>query len=255
MGSHNQNVEKIMFVTKQNYPYFILISGLFLYCCGIDGRGASNPNQTATEFAHPTGLLLSKNIDDIVISGVYNVDSIRYREPETLFPDADFENCKFSGDPDSTIDWECAYRNIDGCTAHGETILTDNSDHDFTQVDYKDFSIECSGTITVPPQSVDGQINTSRTDSTIFCAHFERSEGDLDKNSNACKNSSGETSVRFENDTYVIGAYILDPSCTNLSTTITDKEKTQTVTCDITKFVAPCTALSNIQEIDNCKIL
>lgn len=232
--------------------FFISSTCLFLFFCGIGGDGASNPNATAKEFANPTGTLLTSDISEIVTIGIRHVQALSYRDPETAFPEGDFGNCTFEGDIDTVIDWACAFRNSENCRAQGQTILSDNSDYTFTKVEYENFSLDCEETI-IRDQKIDGEINTSRENSNVYCAQFNRDVRQIELDSNACTSASNEISVRFEGGTYVLGEYTIDGGCTLLQTSIRDKYTTRSITCDVIQHDTTCSDISHIQSIDNCK--
>ncbi|MCC7460703.1 MAG: hypothetical protein IT286_05315 [Proteobacteria bacterium] len=224
--------------------------------CSSNNDGASNPNNTQKEFENPTGELTSANAKAIVNSAIAANAIVILQTPREIFAfgGLEFSDCTEKSGDTSTIDWDCVFNNITQCEADGETVSTNDSDRDFKSVDYAEFSVLCNENDADEVFiAADGDINTSRDNTGVYCANIEYSN-DVTKSFNGCRNASCYISVRLDDKNVVVRDMEIDDTCSQITTTIRDKNKTDDVICDIQQTSGVCDGPGDILIIGNCQI-
>lgn len=230
------------------------------YSCSSNNNGVSNPNKTDKEFENPSGELTSSNAKAIVNGGIAANTSLILRNPETIFGDGglEFDACTETSGDTTTIDWDCVFNNVVQCDATGQTIEIDDADKDFVNLNYANFTNTCNNN--TPDEvfiEVDGEFNISRlgtNSNPIFCADITFTVNDVRKTFDGCRNSNGYISVRLDDKNLVILEMDINESCTQITTTIRDKDGTDDVVCDIQQTDGSCDGPGNIEVIGNCQI-
>lgn len=227
------------------------------FACSSNNNGASNPNNTAKEFENPTGELTSTNAKSIVNAAIAGNSILILRTPNEIFSieGLEYEDCTETSGDTKTIDWDCVFNNITQCDATGDTVSTNDSDDDFKSVDYNQLEVICNENdpdeVSV---EVDGDLNVARSDNLVFCADITYSVDDNTKTFNGCRNEAGSFSVRLDDKNFVIVLTSIDDGCSELTTTVRDKDGTKDVVCAIEQTDGSCDGTGNIQTVANCEI-